>query len=80
MEPAAVTAGPPSAAARPEVPAPRAELPAVWLWPGRPAPAPDPQLDPVVDALIASWRSPEADAQPQPAVHSPPEPVLEAGL
>ena len=40
----------------------------------------------MVDALIERWRSPEADAQPQPgpepepAAHSPPEPVLEAGL
>ena len=80
VEPAAVTAGPPAAAARLEVPAPRTELSPVWLWPGRPAPAPGRELDPVVDALIASWRSPEADARPEPAAHSPPEPVLEAGL
>jgi len=80
VEPAAVTAGPPAAAARLEVPAPRAEPSPVWLWPGRPAPAPGRELDPVVDALIASWRSPEADARPEPAAHSPPEPVLEAGL
>jgi hypothetical protein len=79
-EPVAVTGGSAAAAPRPEVPAPRAELPTVWLWPGRPAPAPDPELEPVVDALIASWRSPAADAPPQPAAHSPPEPVLEAGL
>ena len=43
-----------------------------------------PELDPVVDALIERWRSPKAHAQPQlepePAAHSPPEPVLEAGL
>ena len=78
----AVTAGQPSAAPRPQIPAPRAEPPQGWPWPGRSAAAPGPQLDPVVDALIASWRSPEADApsQPQPAAHSPPEPVLEAGL
>ncbi len=78
----AVTAGQPSAAARPQVPAPRAEPPQSWPWPGRPAPAPGPELDPVVDALIASWRPPEADArpQPEPAAHSPPEPLLEAGL
>ena len=80
MEPAAVTAGPPAAGARLEVPAPRTEPSPVWLWPGRPAPAPGRELDPVVDALIASWRSPEADARPVPAAHSPPEPVLEAGL
>ncbi len=81
-EPAAVTAGPPAPAARPEVPAPRAEPRLGWAWPGGPALAPGPELDPVVDALIASWRSPAADAQPQPepAAHSPPEPVLEAGL
>jgi len=83
-EPAAVSAGQPAAAPRPEVPAPRTEMPTVWLWPGRPAPAPDPELEPVVDALIERWRSPEAGAQPQPepepAAHSPPEPVLEAGL
>ena len=53
--------------------------------------APDPELAPVVDALIASWRSParqlavsSADARPEPrpepVAHSPPEPVLEAGL
>ena len=69
-----MTAGQPSAAARPQIPAPRAEPPQGWPWPGRPAPAPGPELDPVVDALIASWRSPEADAQPQP------ESLLEAGL
>ena len=80
VEPAAVTAGPPAAAARLEVPAPRTEPPRGWPWPGRPALAPGRELDPVVDALIASWRSPEADARPEPAAHSPPEPVLEAGL
>ena len=73
-EPPAVTTGQPSATARPQVPAPRAEPPPSWPWPGRPAAAPGPELDPVVDALIASWRSPEADAQPQP------ESLLEAGL
>ena len=36
----AVTAGPPAAAARPEVPAPRTEPSPSWPWPGRPAPAP----------------------------------------
>ena len=88
-EPAAVTAGQPSAAP-PEVPAPRAEPRQGWAWPGKPVTA-SPELDPVVDALIASWRSParqlavpSADARPQPepepAAHSPPEPVLEAGL
>ena len=82
-EPAAVTARQPSAAPRPQVPAPRAEPRLGWAWPGRPVTA-GPELDPVVDALIDRWRSPEADAQPQPepepAAHSPPEPVLEAGL
>jgi hypothetical protein len=79
-EPAEVTAGPPAAAARLEVPVPRAEPPRGWPWPGRPALAPGRELDPVVDALIASWRSPAVDAPPQPAAYSPPEPVLEAGL
>ena len=88
-EPAVLSAGQTAAAARPEVPAPRAEPSQGWPWPGRPAPAPDPELAPVVDALIASWRSParqlavpSADARPQPrpVAHSPPEPVLEAGL
>jgi len=89
VEPAAVTARQPSAAP-PEVPAPRAEPRQGWAWPGKPATA-GPELDPVVDALIERWRSPSrqlavpsADAQPQPepepAAHSPPEPVLEAGL
>jgi hypothetical protein len=79
-EPAEVTAGPPAAAARLKVPVPRAEPARGWPWPGRPALAPGHELDPVVDALIASWRSPAVDAPPQPAAHSPPEPVLEAGL
>ncbi len=82
-EPAAVTARQPSAAAR-QVPAPRAEPRLGWAWPGGPALAPGRELDLVVEALIASWRSPKAHAQPQPepepAAHSPPEPVLEAGL
>jgi hypothetical protein len=81
-EPAAVTARQPSAAP-PEVPAPRAVPRQGWAWPGKPVTA-GPELDPVVDALIERWRSPEAHAQPQPepepAAHSPPEPVLEAGL
>ena len=71
-EPAAVTAGQPSAAPRPEVPAPRAEPRQGWAWPGKPVTA-GPELDPVVDALIERWRSParqlavpSADAQPQP--------------
>ena len=82
VEPAAVTARQPSAAP-PEVPAPRAVPRQGWAWPGKPVTA-GPELDPVVDALIERWRSPEAHAQPQPepepAAHSPPEPVLEAGL
>ena len=73
-EPPAVTTGQPSAAARPQVPAPRAEPPQSWPWPGRPAAAPASELDGVVDALIASWRPPEAGAQPEP------EPLVEAGL
>ena len=79
-EPAAVTARQPSAAP-PEVPAPRAVPRQGWAWPGKPVTA-GPELDPVVDALIERWRSPKAHAQPQPepAAHSPPEPVLEAGL
>ncbi len=80
VEPAPVTARQPSAAPRPQVSAPRGEPPESWAWPGGPALAPGPDLDPVVDALIASWRSPKAGAQPEPAAHSPPEPVLEAGL
>ncbi len=83
VEPAAVTARQPSAAPRAQVPAPRAEPRQGWAWPGKPVTA-SPELDPVVDALIERWRSPKADAQPQPepepAAHSPPEPVLEAGL
>ena len=79
-EPAAVTARQPSAAP-PEVPAPRAVPRQGWAWPGKPVTA-GPELDPVVDALIERWRSPKADAQPEPepAAHSPPEPILEAGL
>jgi hypothetical protein len=82
-EPAAVTARQPSAALRAQVPGPRAEPRLGWAWPGKPVAA-GPELEPVVDALIERWRSPKADAQPQPepepAAHSPPEPVLEAGL
>ncbi len=68
------TTGQPSAAARPQIPAPRAEPPQSWPWPGRPAPAPAPELDAVVDALVQGWTTPQPDAQPQP------EPLLEAGL
>jgi hypothetical protein len=65
--------GPPAAAPSPQVPAPWSEL---WLWPGRPVPrsALDPELDGVVEALIAGWTTPGPTAQP------PPEPVVEAGL
>jgi hypothetical protein len=87
--PEAATAAPAEATARqpstapPEVPAPRAEPRQGWAWPGKPVTA-GPELAPVVDALIERWRSPKAHAQPQPepepAAHSPPEPVLEAGL
>ena len=67
-EPPEVSGVPVSPAAQPEAPA--APQPQV---PGPPA-ASDPELDGVVDALIGSWRAPEADAQPEP------EPLLEAGL
>ena len=58
-----------AAAAQPPVPARREPQ----LSPG-----PDPELAPVVDALIKSWRSPKAEAQPQPGAHIQPE--LEAAL
>jgi hypothetical protein len=79
--PTATAAHPPEAAAAPapaapglQVPGPRPEPPLGWSWPGRPAPALDPELDAVVDALVQSWTTPEPDAHPQP------ESLLEAGL
>ena len=46
----------------------------------QPAPGPDPEIDAVVDALIKSWRSPKAEAQPQASAPEPEaaEPELEA--
>ena len=79
MEPAAVTAGHPPPPAAPGL-GPACGTAAGWAWPGGPALALGPELDPVVDALIASWRSAQAAARPEPAAHSPPEPVLEVGL
>src|SRR5450755_1955271 len=79
--PTATAAHPPEAAAAPAPaapgppgPGPRPEPPLGWSWPGRPAPALDPELDAVVDALVQSWTTPE------PAAHPEPEPLLEAGL
>jgi hypothetical protein len=46
----------------------------------KPAPEPDPEIDAVVDALIKSWRSPKAEAQPQPGADAPVQPELEAAL
>jgi hypothetical protein len=43
-------------------------------------PEPDPEIDAVVDALIKSWRSPKAEAQPQPGGHAQIQPELEAAL
>jgi hypothetical protein len=44
------------------------------------SPAPDPEIDAVVDALIKSWRSPKAEAQPQPGTGTRIQPELEAAL
>jgi hypothetical protein len=46
----------------------------------QPAPEPDPEIDAVVDALIKSWRSPKAEAQPQPGASARIQPELEAAL
>ena len=46
----------------------------------QPVPEPDPELDAVVDALIRSWRSPKAEAQPQPGADAQIQPELEAAL
>jgi hypothetical protein len=44
------------------------------------APEPDPEIDAVVDVLIKSWRSPKAEAQPQPGAGAQVQPELEAAL
>ena len=74
--PTAAAADPPEAAAAPApvAPGPRPERLLGWPWPGSPAPALDPELDAVVDALIADWTT------PHPAAHPSPESLLEAGL
>ena len=46
----------------------------------QPTPEPDPKLAAVVDALIKSWRSPKAEAQPQPGADAQIQPELEAAL
>ena len=61
-EPPAVTPGARRTAA-PD-PSPASGTAAGLALAGAARPAPGPELDPVVDALIASWRSPEPDAQP----------------
>jgi hypothetical protein len=66
----AVTLPPPEATPAQASAAPRPQAsasgPEAWPWPGQPVStaAAGPQVDAVVDALIESWQSPKAEAEP----------------